>query len=277
MQEKKYLSYNKRPQFEFDLSEFLILEKTTVSNENLINLADKVLALITKNMDESKLSEISQQLTSIRNMQSMNSPYINWLNSKIASLMCKKCKKHPACKAQFPYFLCKRCLSEAEESVRCYLCQQNHPEDYKTVCKHLCIFCACMQLRKNKNECAVCNRDLKNLKFRQFDCDGCNGSAKNLIKDLILLLKCKHLHCGNCLAKCIKSKNCLIDNKPLSERNLKYIAGYLTDACYICKTRKPWNRFFSKSCCNYTICIKCQAESFECLGCNKEIANNSSS
>lgn len=273
MQDKKYSNNRKHQVIEFDLSEFLVLKETTVSNEELMKLTDKVLSFFSNITNESVQVDILGQLSAMKTEQT-NPSRVKWLDSKINIFLCRKCKRNPSCKNEYPHFLCRKCLDEVNESKRCYICQQNYSNDLKIGCKHLCIFCASVQLRKNNQQCPICKFDFKNLLLKEESCDFHKSGPKYFIKDLILQLKCKHKFCGKCLLECVKRKECILDSKPISERNIKYIIGFISDTCFKCKTRKYWNKLFDKSCCYLPICIKCQNDSSQCLVCNSSLSLN---
>lgn len=266
MQERKSLA--RMPEkFEYNLSDYLTYTPKYPDIKKLMELADIILTFACPAAEN--VENLIIRLNSIKNNPQFNQTYREWAESKIKLFLCKKCKSNPSKKLEFPYYLCQGCLEYAEKKSKCRMCQASlKHEQFSSACRHLCLFCACINLKNGKNGCPVCNFDFSNLKFKRTSCDNCvKNKNKTFFDDSVFFLRCGHSLCCDCLKICVKNKKCVIDGKAIPEKTKNYIINYISSVCYNCNQRKYWNRIVLKTCCPRIVCIKCQGNRPVCLGC----------
>ena len=143
----------------------------------------------------------------------------------------------------------------------CYKCQCEVNEFPGQKCKHLCRECTADFIRKNQNNCGMCQTEFDTNFFiheTQY-CIGCEQQVY-IIGDYLAKACENHELCYLCLLKALDSKTCACKTS-LSESQLAHIKTVLFGECGICKREFRNNYLLVNSCCELQVCGICQYRS----------------
>lgn len=260
----------------YDIQELLRPIRTELSISNLMTIADSILALI----PQEDLSIRNSLLNHLQPLAQNQAPRAlkSWALHKISLFLCQNCKNSPSDISNSPLSLCNSCFNTLKTKSKCFNCLIVYNKDeLLTPCKHFCVFCCNLILQKGQKVCKVCSVSIKqmkeSLKSIILDCSKCK-SSKSLLEDPYMMLQCGHFFCSRCLKKCISNKKCSIDDCVIKARYINLAIEYISDVCIECKLRKTRNKFFAKSCCPASLCVKCSKNSFGCPNCLTPLHNN---
>jgi hypothetical protein len=251
---------------------FKSIQKPKPKNEELIKLAKKLIQYCVIN-DQSICNKVFDEVYNCLRSEELTKTQKADLSQMLLQVACQKCLDRPKVLNLSPFLLCKECYDQTEGSQisKCYNCQCSYEDTkFHFACKHLCLFCASLFIRKGAQACPKCKIDLSpyigRLREKLFKCSQCKAD-KSLINDKIIKLECRHYHCEVCLLRDIKSKYCITANCELSGPQINFALNFISAKCKICKKRHAMDNFVIKQCCLEDVCKGCQGENQNCLGC----------
>ena len=253
----------------YNVQDLLRPNQSAPDLRKLLTLVDILLNLAPLE-DQSIKSTLIEYLLRLANPQAPKA-IKSWARKQLLFLRCRECKNAPSdsTKSQIP--LCSLCYENQISKSKCLNCLLTYNDSsLLTPCKHICIFCCNMLIKKSKKNCQICSTSFKPVRSLidslQLTCSDCTLS-KTLSNEPFTRLECSHFLCSRCVRSCISKSVCPVDSVPLSSKTKNIALEYISDTCYLCKTRKKREKITFKTCCPVTLCIKCTKIRSKCPNC----------